>query len=184
MKKVLLLGIVVLLASSLGAIVCVADEVFWDLDKSPSPMITDKDFKYKYGGTNVKSFGDQEIYDTEKNFPDRPTQEPVYVPAEEDAPVAPILRPETQLGPRRTPEPPARKTDVLPRQLDITPQPAETIPRETPRPRVHQVDKPGSTLGISDSTPPPPQPKLKWGKDSTTSVDQKSDEKPKFQWGK
>lgn len=180
MKKVLFLGIVMLLASSLGAIVCVADDVFWDLDKSPGATITDKDFKYKYGGINVRSFGDQEIYDTEKNFPDRSTLRQVYVPEEEEAPVAPIVRPETQRlpEPRRTPEPPARKTDVLPRQLDVIPQPAETTPREPSRTRIQQADKPGSTSGSTETTQPPPQPKLKWGKDAP------SDEKPKFQWGK
>jgi hypothetical protein len=183
MKRMLFLGIVIVLASSLGATVCVADDVFWDLDKSPNATITDKDFKYKYGGGTVKSFGDREIYDVEKNFPDHPTTSQVYVPDEEEAPapVAPIVRPQVQ--PRRTPETPARKPEVLPRQLDITPQPAETTPKEPSRTRIRQVEKPGSTSSNLE-TPPPPQPKLKWGKDSSAPVEQKSDEKPKFQWGK
>lgn len=191
MKRLMFLTIVMLLASSLGGNVSYADEIFWDLDKLPDATVTDKDFKLNYGNPNIKSFGDQEIYDTEKTFYEAKPPVP-YVPQEASEPIEPFVRPQTQerQPPRvRAPEPSSRRT----RTLDAAPQSAETDPEDTPavgqpreqsRPRVQQLDKPGtSRTPASGTSEAPASKKMKWGMDSPPA-EQKSEEKPKFQWGR
>jgi hypothetical protein len=196
MKKLLFLTLVILLTSVIGGNVSIADEIFWDRDKLPDATVTDKDFKLKYGNPNIKSFGDQEIYDIEKTFSEEKPPE-AYVPPEAPESREPVARPPRQESapPRaRTPEPSSRRMDVAPRAREVSPQPAETSPEtppavtqpwEQPRPRAQEPEKPVTT------SPPAAEPsqattgskKMKWGMDSQPA-EQKSEEKPKFQWGR
>lgn len=198
MKKLLFLTLVILLISSIGGNVSIADDIFWDRDKLPDATVTDKDFKLKYGNPNIKSFGDQEIYDTEKTFSAEKLPE-AYVPPEAPESREPIVSPPRQESapPRtRAPEPSSRRMEVGPRTRDVSPQPAETSPetaptvtqpREQPRPRVQELEKP-VTAPVPATEPSQPSQatgtkKMKWGMDSQPA-EQKSDEKPKFQWGR
>ncbi len=43
-----------------------SQEIYWDREAEFDPSITEKDFKFDYSGPRSKTFGDQEIYDVEK----------------------------------------------------------------------------------------------------------------------
>ncbi|HMK35831.1 MAG TPA: hypothetical protein VK463_12235 [Desulfomonilaceae bacterium] len=193
MKRLLLLGIIILLASSLGGTASFAEEIFWNRDKLPDPTITDKDFKLHYGSSTVKSFGDSEIYDVEKNLPQADKSVRIVAPAEESPPPPMVPRVRTQerrTEPLNRPEPPARKTDTAPRQFETTPKPAETmnedsvtIKKEPVRSQVERMQKQKSTPAPEAETTPTPPKKMKWGIDAGPA-EQKSEDKPKFQWGR
>lgn len=249
MKRLLFLGVVILLASSLGGTVCVAEEIFWDKNKLPDATVTTKDFKLKYGSTHVGSFGDQDIYDSRKNFPQGeksgqvyvPQQESVqgvpwvetwsgytsrresapaprrsyapgddffarfvpwvepwrrYIPNEEYTPIEPAVRFQTQERKRdlsRRPEISVGHSDIAPWQYEVTPEPVETDPEQTPAVihrkatsgrQVQQIGKPRATRAPAGETVQTVSPKkMEWGMDARTT-EQKSGGKPKFQWGR
>jgi hypothetical protein len=194
MKRVLLLGVMILMVCSPLAVTYAEDEVYWEGITPADPTITDKDFRLDFKIPAAKSLGDLEIYDQPKDiFEEEESAAPVRT-ASPVAPAEPQLRPSTQ--PRSLTRPPAdvspRTTGTTPRSSEIIPQPTETSPRTTESiiqrrrgpssTQVQQSDEGRSTPvpASSDELDRAGQKKMKWGQ-----VDVKPAEpKGKFQWGR
>ncbi len=193
MKRVLLLGVMILMVCSPLVVTYAEDEVYWEGRTPADPTITDKDFRLDFKTPAAKSLGDLEIYDQPKDIFE---EEESAAPARTTTPVAPgepQLRPPVQ--PRSLTRPPAdvspRTTGTTPRSSEIIPQPAETSPGTTESVIQRRQGSTATQVQQSDedrSTPVPAsadeldragQKKMKWGQ-----VDVKPAEpKGKFQWG-
>jgi len=193
MKRVLLLGVMILMVCSPLAVTYAEDEVYWEGRTPADPTITGKDFRLDFKTPAAKSLGDLEIYDQPKDIFE---EEESAAPARTTTPVTPAgpqLRPPIQ--PRSLTRPPAdvspRTTGTTPRSSEIIPQPAETSPGTTESVIQRRQGSTATQVQQSDedrSTPVPAsadeldragQKKMKWGQ-----VDVKPAEpKGKFQWG-
>jgi len=193
MKRVLLLGVIILMVCSPLAVTYAEDEVYWEGRTPADPTITGKDFRLDFKTPAAKSLGDLEIYDQPKDIFE---EEESAAPARTTTPVTPAepqLRPPIQ--PRSLTRPPAdvspRTTGTTPRSSEIIPQPAETSPGTTESVIQRRQGSTATQVQQSDedrSTPVPAsadeldragQKKMKWGQ-----VDVKPAEpKGKFQWG-
>jgi len=193
MKRVLLLGVMILMVCSPLAVSYAEDEVYWEGITPDEPTITDKDFRLDFKVPAAKSLGDLEIYDQPKDIFE---EDESAAPARTASPVAPAepqLRPPAQ--PRTLTRPPAdvspRTTGTTPRSSEIIPPPAETSPGTTESINQRRRGSTGTQVQQSDEggrTPLPAsadeldragQKKMKWGQ-----VDVKPAEpKGKFQWG-
>ena len=68
MKRVLLLGVMILMVCSPLAVSYAEDEVYWEGITPEEPTITDKDFRLDFKVPAAKSLGDLEIYDQSKDI--------------------------------------------------------------------------------------------------------------------
>ena len=77
MKRVLLLGVMILMVCSPLAVSYAEDEVYWEGITPAEPTITDKDFRLDFKTPAAKSLGDLEIYDQPKDiFEEEESAEP------------------------------------------------------------------------------------------------------------
>ena len=198
MKRVLLLGVMILMVCSPLAVSYAEDEVYWEGITPADPTITDKDFRLDFKLPAAKSLGDLEIYDQPKDIFEEEESAAPTPPAASARPTAPVAPAEPQLRPPVQPRgltrPPAdvspRTTGTTPRSSEIIPQPAETSPgrtestiRRQQKSRGTQVQKNeedrSAPLPASDELDKAGEKKMKWGQ-----VDVKpSEPKGKFQWG-
>ncbi len=199
MKRVLLLGVMILMVCSPLAVSYAEDEVYWEGITPADPTITDKDFRLDFKTPAAKSLGDLEIYDQPKDIFEEEESAEQAPPAASATPTAPVAPAEPQLRPpiqpRSLTRPSAdvspRTTGTTPRSSEIIPQPAETSPGSTESTIQRRQGSPATQVQQSDegrSTPVPAsadeldragQKKMKWGQ-----VDVKPAEpKGKFQWG-
>jgi hypothetical protein len=194
MKRLLLLGVMILMVCSPLAVTYAEDEVYWEGRTPADPTITDKDFRLDFKTPAAKSLGDLEIYDQPKDiFAEDQSAAPTPPaaaarPTGPAAPAEPQLRPPVQ--PRSLTRPPAdvspRTTGATPRSTEIVPLPAETTPGATEstikrrqRSTTPQVQRSEEDRSAPDELDKAGQKKMKWGQ-----VDVKPAEpKGKFQWG-
>jgi hypothetical protein len=185
MKRILSTAIIAILFSSLAGANLAWAEIFWDRSKPASVDITDKDFKYKYGSSESKSLGDMEVYDERKAVTPEASVEPEPQPAQDVAPIAPIV-PE----PRRV-KPTGGATVVKPKEpvAGASDQKKEVLPsapqtQGEPEQRVNQAT---STMESSR----PATKKMPWGtgaqkeepKTTETTSQLQFEDKPKYRWG-
>lgn len=193
MKRVLLLGVMILMVCSPLAVSYAEDEVYWEGITPDEPTITDKDFRLDFKVPAAKSLGDLEIYDQPKDIFEEDESVAPAVTTTPVAPTEPQLRPPAQ--PRTLTRPPAdvspRTTGTIPRSSEIIPPPAETSPRTTESINQRRQGSTGTEVQQSNEGGRMPSPvsadeldragqkKMKWGQ-----VDVKPAEpKGKFQWG-